>query len=53
MTCSGGTDIVRVDFVDAYRYGRVVYASTFVYVIFDVFCVIGNGDDPIYHGLRF
>ncbi len=33
MTRSGGTDLVRVDFVDAYRYGRDAYAST-LYMLF-------------------
>jgi hypothetical protein len=28
LTCSGCTDIVKVDSVDAYRYGRAVHAST-------------------------
>jgi hypothetical protein len=50
MTCSGCTDIVRVDSVDAYR---MAVPCMHPHCIFDVFCVIGNEDDPIYLGLRF
>jgi hypothetical protein len=44
MTCSGGTYLVRVNFVDAYRYGRDVYVST-VKVSLTPSGVIGKEDD--------